>query len=276
MIDEEHIWDRYELSGKILKGHGYLVQREEISKTDLKNLLEIDIPYFKNGYSETAVENKLYRVRENHDGRLGDAMIVSFDEPGTMPFISLNNGYLTKTISELYFHYINILKFFVDEEVPDNTKVLLNYQFYKEGSSNSLPFHFDSEIFKGNWGKDYIELEEGLIPKLVMVLVLENDNDGKGLKILRDGEVIDLELNPGDILFFDNTKVLHGVPEDLPKKRTMLGMRSFETKPLYFKKEGLNEKETIKIDTPYVSWEAVELTTEKAKEVLLNEGWYYG
>jgi hypothetical protein len=153
----------------------------------------------------------------------------------------------------------------------------VNYQQYKEGASNSLPFHFDAEIFRGEWDKDYIKLEEGLIPRLVMVIVVENDNDGKGLQILKpSGQIVELDLEPGDILYFDNTKVLHGVPEDLEKKRTMIGFRSFEVEPLYFRKDGfVDGSGIIPIDTPYVKGEAIELSTLEAKEMLNGEGWYY-
>jgi len=226
-------------------------------------------------YSEDMVNRKLFRQREDTPGRIGDAVIMSLENAETSPYLVIDDRF--PCLGSLYLYFTNVLSRVVGEEVPNNTKLLVNYQTYKESSNNSLPFHFDAEIFKGEWNKEYIKLKEGLIPRLVMVMVLENENDGKGLQIMKpNGEIIKLDLYPGDILFFDNTKVLHGVPESLPNRRSMIGMRSFETSPLYFKESGLIDgSNIIAIDTPYVKGQATPLTTEEAKEILKNEGWYY-
>jgi len=259
-----------------LKESGFHIERNGVGEPGIKILLEETIPSIENEYSEDFVERKLFRKREDTKGRRGDAVLVSLETPDTAPFLMSSE---IQGVEELMYLYFGVLSNFLYGEynkIPLDTKVLVNYQKYKSGYDNSLPYHFDAEIFKGEWDKEYIKLEEGLIPRLVMVIVLENENDGGGLKIIdSNGEEKELNLGVGDVLIFDNTKCLHGVPESVPNKRTMIGLRSFEVEPLYFKKDGFAGETTIKIDTPYVKGEAIELSTEEAKELLKEEGWYY-
>jgi hypothetical protein len=267
-----------ERNAREIKENGFFVQKRMLSNLDLDCILNMAIPAIAETYTEDFVEKRLFRKREDTPGRKGDAVLMSIEEPEKAPFLIIDDRF--PCIGSLYLSYVHTLSQFLygDFRLGEDTKVLVNYQQYKEGASNSLPFHFDAEIFKGDWNKEYIELEEGLIPRLVMVVVLENENYGKkGLQVVKpSGEVIDLDLRAGDILYFDNTAVLHGVPEDLDKKRTMIGFRSFEIDPLYFRKDGfLDATDVIKIDTPYVKGEAIELSTEEAKEMLNGEGWYY-
>ena len=270
-------WEMLERNAKEVKENGYYIQRGMLSNLDLECILETTIPAIAANYSEDLVDRRLFRKREDTDGRRGDAVLMALDTPDTAPYLSLDERF--PCIDSLYLSYVATLSQFLygDFRLDNDTKVLVNYQQYKAGASNSLPFHFDAEIFKGDWNKEYIELEEGLIPRLVMVVVLENENDGKGLQIMKpDGTIVDLDLEPGDILYFDNTTVLHGVPNDLDKKRTMIGFRSFEIAPLYFKKDGMMDgTEVIEIDTPYVKGEAILLSNDEAKEILTKEGWYY-
>lgn len=267
--------DLYKLIAEEIKESGIMIQKGVLSETDIKALLQ-EIKIFQGSYSEYMVEGKLFRKRENHLGRLGDALMVSVKAPECAPYLLIGEEGGSEKTAFWYENYIGVLSEFVEEEVPESTRVLLNYQFYKGGTDNSLPFHFDAEIFDGIWDKNYIELEEGLIPRLVMVIVLENENDGKGLEIMNfDGEIFEVELFPGDILYFDNTSVLHGVPEGVKNKRTMLGFRSFETQPLHFKKDGFEDGHlgAFDIDTPYVKGEAIQLTTHEAKVILEEQGW---
>ncbi len=257
-----------------LKLNGFCVIYDILSELDTKKLTDDIIPNIDIGYSDYLVERKLYRKREETEGRVGGAVMVSLGEPDTAPFLKIDG-----LLGGLFSLYNDILGGFIGEVVSGNSKSLFNYQYYKEGShySNSIPYHFDAEVFDGEWGKDKIEIREGLIPRLVMVVVLENENGGKGLCLMNHaGEVFELNLAPGDTIIFDNTKFLHGVPNDLPNKRTIIGFRCFESKPLYFKKGSLLSKEVlIKIDTPFMQGEAIELTTEEAKEMLVKKGWYY-
>jgi len=265
-------WEDVDMIVSEIKSNGYYVCKGSFSEGELETILNIKIPSFQSGYSEMMVNKRLYRKREKTEGRVGDALIVSMNEGEFAPFLIIDG-----IIANFYLDYIKILGQFLGKTLTKDTKVLLNYQFYKEGYSNSLPFHFDAEIFEGSWGKERIEIKEGLIPRIVMVVVLENENFGEGLQLMSNsGEIIKLKLTPGDILYFDNTSVLHGVPEDLPKKRTIIGFRSFETEPLYFKEEGfVDNSSVISIDNPFIKGEAKYLTSEEAKDLLVEKGWYY-
>jgi hypothetical protein len=162
--------------------------------------------------------------------------------------------------------------------------LLLNWQRYHKGQDNSLPFHVDVDIIRGNWGKESIIIEEGIIPKYVMVVVLRNDNGTKGLKVKmykddfernglkfpdiktqkEDGKefaLIDIDLGVGDVLVFDNTIMLHGVPESLPEERVMFGFRSFVDGALkYYRAE--DEKCSLQVGS-YLCGDIVPMSSRK-------------
>lgn len=220
-------------------------------------------------YSQTAVEKQIFRPRENHEGRTGDACMTSIGNPEYAPFIRLNQY---DNLSKLQSLYNDILSSYFNEDMT-NSKSLMNWQRYKQGCDNSLPFHADCEIFSGNWGKGYIDLERGLIPKFVMVLVTTNENDGAGLQLLINGVESELELHPGDMVIFDNTKLLHGVPRSTPNKRNMVGFRNFEAHPLYFQKTEFIHSNSY--SNGLVNGFVKELSTEEAITILKEEGIIY-
>ncbi len=220
-------------------------------------------------YTPLGVENKLFRERETHDGRKGDAVMVTTGYPDSAPFYTLNAYEELLNLAKVYHEIVGEA---LDENIEDG-KLLMNWQEYYARGDNSLPMHVDVELIKGDWGKYTIEFDEGLIPRYVMVLVTKNNNGGKGLAVEINGKITTINLFKGDVIIFDNTAMLHGVPESTPEDRFMLGFRSFEAKPLYFNKEEFDGS------TPYKNGHNIgfvkELTTDEAKEILHDTGWYY-
>lgn len=222
-------------------------------------------------YSENYVEQKLFRPRENHEFRQGDACMVSNGRPQGAPFLSLGFDHSSiKTLLKFYNDVTNN----IFGDITENSRVLMNWQHYKQGGDNSLPFHCDCEIFEGEWTKNYIDLTYGLIPRYVMVLVTKNDNAGEGLEISKDGERLGIELFAGDIIIFDNTIVLHGVPNSCPNTRSMIGFRNFEAHPLLFSKNPLEDGHDY--DNGFIKGQVKELSTKEARDLLREKGVIYG
>jgi len=222
---------------------------------NLKDVME-EISSLESLYSEAYVKSELFKPKEDHQGRSGYAVLVGNNEC-ECNYVNLENY---KNLNYAYTVYKEFLEkyFDLDPEYTNKFPTLLNWQKYLQGSDNSLPWHIDVDIKKGSWEKYSIDIQEGIIPKFVMVIVTENDNDGKGLEIKvfeedfkkagikypdggkpinengKKGKIIKINLSPGQVIIFDNTLLQHGVTESLPNKRTMFGFRSFIIGAKYF------------------------------------------
>ena len=106
-----------------------------------------------------------------------------------------------------------------------------------------------------------------------MVLVTTNDNGGEGLQVQKNGENIDLILEPGDMVIFDNTKILHGVPNSTPNNRNMVGFRNFEIFPLYFSKQKFEGSTEYK--NGFIAGYTKELSPKQAVNELKKRGISY-
>jgi hypothetical protein len=228
---------------------------EEIEKT-LKELEEL----YKDLKDKDLFKSQEYGERD------GYAVLV-----GKMPckcnFLNIENFQSLLKYYEFFKDLLETSGNLLEEK--EDFPLLLNWQRYHKGRDNSLPFHVDVDIKRGNWGKESISIEEGIIPKYVMVVILRNDNGSKGLKVKiykddfernglkfpnvktqkEDGKefaIIDIDLEVGDVLVFDNTIMLHGVPESLPEERVMFGFRSFVDGAIkYFRAE--SERCSLKV-----------------------------
>ena len=76
-----------------------------------------------------------------------------------------------------------------------------------------------------------------LLPRLVLVLTLANENEGERqgtlLRDTRTGRELSPPSRPGDVLVFDNVRMRHGVPS-LERPRRMVGLRSFDFRAVHF------------------------------------------
>ena len=247
---------------------------EEVSKNGfsiVRNVCDVqkaikEIEKLEEHYCESMVEKEFFKPAEDYEGRHGGACLVS----KTSDCDSKCSTLFIDNFLELQRMY-NIFQDFLKINTQDfkEEPVLLNWQQYKQGSDNSLPWHIDVDIKDGQWAKEEISIHRGIIPKYVMVIVSANDNDGQGLKVkihkedfenagigipVEDCSIvensvyeIDVELNPGDLLIFDNTILLHGVPESLPNYRSMFGFRSFNQNALLFSEEEMENSKPFKV-----------------------------
>ena len=248
-----------------LKNDGVVVMRKFADQEFIDQTL-IELDDTSNIYSEAMVANKIFRKREDHPARKGDACMVTIGNPDTAPYLTISGN-----LEEMFAVYAVIVGELVSG-ISESSKFLMNWQEYEVGD-NSLPYHMDVEIFNGDWGKYEINIDEGIIPRYVMVLVTENQNEGKGLKVMKDGVETALDLNAGDLVIFDNTIQLHGVPESTTLPRKMLGFRSFDVGTLYFNKDKFEGGTPFK--NGFVEGFAKDLTVEEAQELLTKEGWYF-
>lgn len=250
-----------------LKTDGFAIRKMFADKAITKKIRDA-LDDVSSLYSESMVQNKIFRPRENHPARKGDACMVASGKSMYAPYLTLKDHELRS----MFEFYKVVVSNALDIELGDDTKLLMNWQEYREGD-NSLPYHADVELFEGDWGKYSITIDEGLLPRFVMVVVTENENNGSGLCIMANGEEVELNLEEGDMVIFDNNAVLHGVPKSTPKPRKMIGFRSVDANPLYFSKEDFPG--AIAYENGHIKGFCKELTRDEAIGKLLEHGWYF-
>ncbi len=132
--------------------------------------------------------------------------------------------------------YHQVLAEITGYPVAPHERTLLNYQNYFSGSK-PVGELFDGEYLKTRRAVDGIEfsLEDGILPRYVAILVISNDNQGKGIELVdtEAREVHRPSLNAGDLMLFDNIRLRHRVPS-LEHPRTTIGVRNFDHRPLHF------------------------------------------
>jgi hypothetical protein len=165
--------------------------------------------------------------------RTSHAMMISAG-PSPLPTVSLEG--LESVRRFLSFHD-EVLGQLLGAEVPAWSRSMLNWQTYLSGSK-PVTEHFDGEYL--DYRKDAdggFTLHEGLLPRLVLILTLSNENDGETqgtvLRDLRTGRELSPPSRPGDVLVFDNVRMRHSVPT-LEKPRRMAGLRSFDFRAVHF------------------------------------------
>ncbi len=203
-------------------------------------------------YSLENVKNRLFYLREDSHNRQGDAVMVSEDENESLPSFDINGKLL-----ELMTIYNEVLGELSGTKVPSDSRCMLNSQQYFT-DSKPVHDHYDGEFFdfehtenvKEDGLDNYsVTMNKGLIPRYVMVAVLENQNNGKGTYVrMHDSEErIDIENNKGDIIVFDNLAMRHGV-WGLENSRSMVGFRNFDHMPYLFERKPEAGKDWIEVN----------------------------
>lgn len=230
--------DFTELSSAV-KRKGYIRIENFLSEEDIEKILG-EIPKINDYYTQNLVQERIFMKREESGNRQGDAVMVT-DIDSELPHLKLKPE--VKTIIQCLQTYNSFIGVLTKQEVSENTRSMLNIQQYYE---KSLPVwsHFDGFFQKFEhgetdiYGETPMKIIEGLLPRYVMVLVLENENDGYGTYVTphNSDERIIIENRPGDLILFDNIHVRHGVPS-LEKPRRMIGFRNFDHLPFLFSKD---------------------------------------
>lgn len=169
---------------------------------------------------------------DKSDARVSHAMMIS---EGASAFPRIQHEVFPQ-ISAFLKDQNSLLAAMTDTPVDTGARSMLNYQRYFSGSK-PVGEHFDGEYLKAAKEADGVEfsLLEGILPRFVGVLVVENENDGKGVQLLdkTHNHLYSPELNPGDLVFFDNIDLRHRVPR-MEKPRVSIGLRNFDHIPLHF------------------------------------------
>lgn len=237
----------YDELSRTVKRCGYLRIENFLSEEDIINVLE-EIPKINNYYSENLVQERIFMKREESGNRQGDAVMVT-DNESELPYLKLKPE--VGTIIQCLQTYNSFIGNLTKQELNENTRSMLNIQQYYE---NSLPVwsHFDGFFQKFEhgetdiYGETPMKIIEGLLPRYVMVLVLENENGGYGTYVTPhdSDERIGIENRPGDLILFDNIYVRHGVPS-LEHPRKIIGFRNFDHLPFLFSKDEFKGSELL-------------------------------
>jgi len=236
----------------IVRDTGIPLLEVELKLRELEKIYDNNCPFIEEG---------IFKSAEFHNGRDGYACNVGIPLKTQGQFIALEKD---EPLEKIYNFYCDVVDAVLGKHrFTHSYPVLLNWQRYFKGGENKLPFHIDVDILNGKWEQDSIDFSEAIVPKFVMVCVIQNENsNGRGLSvkipekreyeeslekllhykvpgslpIISDGCVeLNLQLNAGDMLIFDNQKLLHGIPSNLTQSRTMFGFRSFVAGAKYFK-----------------------------------------
>jgi hypothetical protein len=184
-------------------------------------------------YKVENIDRRAVYLSDSSPTRISHAMMISRG-PSPLPTVSLEG--LVAVERFLHFHD-EVLGALLGTEVPAWSRSMLNWQTYLS-DSKPVTEHFDGEYLDYRKNADgSFTLHEGLLPRLVLILTLSNDNVGESQgTILRDtqtGREMSPPSRPGDVLVFDNVRMRHSVPT-LEKPRRMAGLRSFDFRAVHF------------------------------------------
>jgi hypothetical protein len=184
-------------------------------------------------YRVENIDRRAVYLSDNTPTRTSHAMMIS---AGPSPLPTVSHEGLEAVGRFLRFHD-EVLGALLGAEVPASSRSMLNWQTYLSGSK-PVTEHFDGEYLDYRKDEDGgFTLHEGLLPRLVVILTLSNENQGERQgTVLRDtltGREVSPPSRPGDVLVFDNVRMRHNVPT-LEQPRRMAGLRSFDFQAVHF------------------------------------------
>lgn len=217
---------------KTLQQEGYLRIPSAYGAEDLAQLKVDSEAMIERFYTREELDNHSVYPSDSTETRVSHAFMIS---EGESEFPRVDHSDFPM-ISRFLSDYNRWLGDITDELVPAGARCMLNYQNYFSGSK-PVAEHFDGEYLKTQRATDTVEFKllEGILPRYVALLVVANENEGRGIELLdhNKGEIHRPKLNPGDLVVFDNINLRHRVPTlELP--RTSIGIRSFDHLPLHF------------------------------------------
>lgn len=197
--------------------------------------LEVDLKKMKAElYNEENLSKHSVYLSDKTETRESHAMMICRAGTSPLPIVKHEEGIIDKLLE---FHDMTIGQL-TGTYYPGTARSMLNFQEYHAGSK-PLARHYDGEYLKYNKvSPTEFKLEEGLLPRYVMVFTIRNENvgeenEGTVLFEVATGNVIKAQSRPGQVLIFDNIRFRHEVPM-LSKPRFMCGLRSFDYEPGFF------------------------------------------
>lgn len=183
-------------------------------------------------YNQEQLDRHAVYPSDAGDQRISHAVMLA---EGASRFPKVDHADLP-AVSQFLTDYNALLADVTDMEVSPGSRCMLNYQNYFSGSK-PVGEHFDGEYLRTERADDGVEftLLEGILPRYVSVLIISNENDGKGTELVdkQAGKEFAPKLYPGDLVFFDNIRLRHRVPS-MEQPRNTIGMRNFDHMPVHF------------------------------------------
>lgn len=220
-----------------IKENGYTRIPDFLSPEQARTIEEYMHKFNEENYSqENLLKRVCYKREESNGGRQGDAYMVS-SETGVLNSIILEEDIMVRQMFDLYQ---NTIKELVGKDMNEESRCMLNCQQYFD-KSFEVGDHYDGEFFDfehgdDSYGEQTLIINEGLLPRFVMVLVLRNENEkGTYVRPHDSKDRIDIPNKSYDLIMFDNISMRHGVPM-LEKPRMMIGFRNFDYYPYHFER----------------------------------------
>lgn len=201
-------------------------------------------------------------TRKKLEGRGGTECFVTINDKENRNHIEIKGEAFLK-----YMRLHNkVVSYLLGDEVTDDSNCFLVWQHYKEAQENYLPYHIDGPSFKGDYREESTECKEGLFNRYTMLVILEDENDGTLVSFKNNDVTIDMDIEAGDILFFDNVDFVHGILDSTPKERFSVSFRTVENKPIYYSEEPFEN--CVPYHVCQFKGYAKQLTKEEAKRLL--------
>lgn len=213
-----------------MKSHGYVVLNQYLQAQQLAELqIEAERLIARHYTQENLLNHSVYPSDES-EARVSHAMMIA---EGQSEFPQVDHSDCPQ-INQLLKDHNALLSDFTQAPVPGGARCMVNYQCYESGSK-PVGEHFDGEYLRTQRSENGIDFEllEGILPRYVSLLVVSNDNDGRGIELIDADTVIKPTLHAGDMIVFDNVRWRHRVPK-LEHGRISMGMRNFDHMPWHY------------------------------------------
>ena len=218
-----------------LQSKGYCAIKGYFSADDAKALKSEYNEMIEKHYSRQELLRHSVYPSDKSEARESHAMMISKGKSDLPKVDHTGNPMLERLLNEHHQIVAEVTK----TAVADSARALINFQSYRTGSK-PVGEHFDGEYLKADRAEDGIEFQllEGILPRYVSVMAVENENNGRGVELIEPGtgKVIQPNLGPGDMVIFDNINLRHRVPQ-MAKPRISIGIRNFDHLPLHFARE---------------------------------------
>ena len=220
----------YESPAEAMAEQGFYIFSQFFNAEELAGLKSEVLDLIDQNYNQENLSSHSVYPSDTSEARVSNAFMIA-EQPSPFPYVPHSSGGMV----DRYLKAHNaVIESFTKTPVDPKTRCMINFQQYESGSK-PVAEHFDGEYLRtqrsGN-GIDF-KLLEGLLPRYVGLLVVSNDNDGKGLELVEGDQIIETTLHAGDLIYFDNVRWRHRVPR-LEFGRASIGMRNFDHLPWHF------------------------------------------
>lgn len=212
--------------------HGYCVVEALYDHSELESLQRETEACIDQFYTKQELDKHSVYPSDKSDARVSHAMMIS-EGKSDLPKVDHS---AFPAIDRFLQDHNALLAEFSQEEVKPSSRCMLNFQNYFSGSK-PVGEHFDGEYLRAAKAEDGVEfaLLEGILPRYVVLLVLKNENNGRGIELVDNlsKEIIRPQLHAGDLIMFNNIDLRHRVPR-LEHPRTSMGLRNFDHQAVHF------------------------------------------